>query len=307
MAIVFMLAINLPAQVRSDGRKAIAITIDDLPCVNCADFKSVRSVNEKIVTALAARKIAAVGFVNEAKLYTAGRPDPAKVAILRGWLEKGFELGNHTFSHLNINKSTIAEYEADLLRGEIITRPLLKEYGSKLRFFRHPQLRTGPTPESKAALDSMLDRNGYFVAPVTIDSDEYLFALCYRGAVEGGDANAAGKIARSYLEYMARVIVHFEELAREFLGHDLRQVLLLHVSELNGDYLEQLLDLLQSRGYAFISLDEALQDPAYKLPEAVHEKGISWIERWRIAQGLEPKSPPQVPQWISDMIKEKRK
>jgi peptidoglycan-N-acetylglucosamine deacetylase len=42
-----------------------------------------------------------------------------------------------------------------------VTRRLLEARGRRLRYFRHPQLRTGPTPEYKAALDRLLSERGY--------------------------------------------------------------------------------------------------------------------------------------------------
>ena len=74
-----------------------------------------------------------------------------------------------------------------------------------------------------------------------------------------------------------------------------------HVNELNADYLELLIKILKEMGYSIIPLEEALKDGAYLLPEAFHEKGISWIERWRIAKGLEMKPQPAVSDWILKM------
>jgi peptidoglycan/xylan/chitin deacetylase (PgdA/CDA1 family) len=282
--------------------KNVAVTIDDLPCVTCSDFGKVRMINERIVGILKEHGVPAVGFVNEAKLYTDGQPDSLKIAILRCWLDSGFELGNHTFSHVSIQRVSVPEYEQDLVRGEMITRPLMKEYGKTLRYFRHPQLRTGPTAEYKAALKAVLDRRGYIVAPVTLDNDEYIYARCYRRALEHHDPEGGKKIGDDYLKYMSRVLRHYEDLSRDFLGYDLNQVLLLHVNELNADYLEELIKILRSRGYSFVALEDALKDPAYGLPEAVSAKGISWIERWRLARGLEMRRQPEVSPWILKLM-----
>jgi peptidoglycan/xylan/chitin deacetylase (PgdA/CDA1 family) len=282
--------------------KNIALTIDDLPCVSCADFNAVRMINERIVRILKEHGLPAVGFVNEAKLYTEGRPDIQKIAILRLWLDNGFELGNHTFSHISIQQASVSDYEQDLLRGELITRPLMKDYGKTLQYFRHPQLRTGPTADYKAALEAVLARRGYIVAPVTMDSDEYLYASCYRQALEHNHPEEGRRIGADYLEYMSRIIKHYEDLSRDFLGYDLNQILLLHVSQLNADYLDGLIKILQARNYSFATLEDALRDPAYRLPEAISPKGISWIERWRLARGLTMRPQPEVSQWILRLL-----
>src|SRR3712207_7679787 len=63
--------------------------------------------------------------------------------------EAGGELGNHTFSHVSLRRAPLAAYEDDVVRGETVTRMLLEERGMRLRYFRHPFLWTGETPEYK--------------------------------------------------------------------------------------------------------------------------------------------------------------
>jgi len=286
--------------------KRIAVTFDDLPCVRCSDFDSMARTNAEIIRILSVRRIPAIGFVNERKLYTDGAPDARKVSILRDWLRAGLELGNHTFSHVTVHKVAVAEYERDLLAGEAITRPLMKAYGKPLRYFRPPLLQTGLTAESKAQVDAVLSRHGYRTAPVTIDSDEYIYALCYDKAKDRKDRDARRRISADYLDYMKRTVGHYEELSLEFLGYRPPQVLLLHVNELNADHLESLIEMLRDGGYGFIPLEVALEDPAFRLPEAVHEKGLSWIERWRLAQGLAMKNPPAVSDWVLKMAENEK-
>jgi peptidoglycan/xylan/chitin deacetylase (PgdA/CDA1 family) len=164
------------------AQNKIAITIDDLPCTNCEHLDDAIKVNEKLIETFRTYKVPAIGFVNENKLYTEEQPDQNKIALLREWLKNDLDLGNHTFSHIYIDNATIEQYEADILKGEIIIRPLTREYGKDLKYFRHTQLRTGPTPEYKAQLDEVLADNNYIVAPVTMDNDEYIYAYCYHKA-----------------------------------------------------------------------------------------------------------------------------
>jgi hypothetical protein len=55
---------------------------------------------------------------------------------------------------------------------------------------------------------------------------------------------------------------------------------------------------MQKRGYKFITLDEALKDEAYKLPEVQSNRGLSWLHRWMLAKGLPMKEEPGEPAWI---------
>lgn len=284
----------LALQAATGQTRQVCITIDDLPCTNCADDQIALLVNQKLLQTIHSYKVPAIGFVNEGKLYNQQKPDPTRVAILRQWLGNGLDLGNHTYSHIDINRSTLAEYERDLVRGEQISRPLLAQYGKELRYFRHPQLRTGPSAGYKHKLDSVLRKHRYLTAPVTMDNDDYIYASCYAKVSARKDSVAMRLIATDYLTYMQRIIAHYERLSKEGLGYEVRQILLLHANQLNADYLGELLALFTNRGYSFVSLEAALKDKAYALPEAHSARGISWIERWMIAQGKVPTAQPAV-------------
>ena len=83
-----------------------------------------------------------VGFVNEKKLYKPGEVDE-RIKALQMWLDYGFELGNHTFSHASLNQVGLKAWEDDVIQGESVTRMLLAQHKMKLRYFRHPYLDTG--------------------------------------------------------------------------------------------------------------------------------------------------------------------
>ena len=58
---------------------------------------------------------------------------------------------------------------------------------------------------------------------------------------------------------------------------------------------------LRARGYRFVTLEEALADPAYDTPdEYVGPTGISWLHRWRRTLQLEDRlrDEPDPPKWL---------
>lgn len=283
----------------TDGQttqREVAVTIDDLPATQ-GDYASYKYITDKLLAKLKAEKIPAIGFVNEKKLG-AGKDQEKYAVLLKRWLDDGHELGNHTFTHVYIDRVTFEQYTADLIRGENVTKKLLAERGKTLKYFRHPQLRTGPTEEYRRKLNDLLARRGYTVAPVTIDNNDFLFAEAFLRAKAKNDKDLQAKIGAAYIEYMSQIFEHFENLSREFLGREVRQTLLLHASELNADYFDKLAQMLKNRGYKFITLEEALKDEAYKLPEAQSKRGLSWIHRWMLAKNLEMKEEPREPAWI---------
>ena len=279
------------------GGRAVAVTFDDLPARG--DLATMHETTTKLLRSLAAERIPATGFVNESKLAVTG--EVAGAALLAAWLDAGFDLGNHTYSHFSIDDVPFETYKADLIRGEAVTRRLLEARGRRLRYFRHPQLRTGPTAAYKAALDALLSERGYRVAPVTVDNNDFVFADVYGRARARGDRDTMARVAAAYVPYMETVFAHFEGLSRQFLGYELPQVLLLHANELNGDLLPDLVNMLRARTYAFVSLDAALEDPAYRLPDVRAARGLSWLHRWMLAKGLTMQPEPLEPPFVREL------
>jgi peptidoglycan/xylan/chitin deacetylase (PgdA/CDA1 family) len=286
MNILLVLAALAAAQETPSRR--MAITIDDLPfvSVNALPPEEIRARSERLLGHLQRRSIPAVGFVIESKVFEAGREDSERVALLDHWLESGMELGNHTYSHFDFHHTALVKFQDDVVLGEVVTRRLLTARGRRLRYFRHPMLHTGTDLESKAGLERFLRAHGYHVAPVTVDNQDFLFARAYDRADDRGKA----AILESYLRYMAAVVTYYEAQSRMILGYELPQILLLHANSLNADGLGRLLDILEQRGYEFVTLEEALRDEAYSLPDAyVGPSGITWLHRWALTREL-PKS-----------------
>lgn len=296
--LLLFLLLPLTASAQVPAQPAVAVTFDDLPYAGASpgDDAQLLAMTDKLLHALRAQGVPAVGFVNEAKLYRGGELDEARVGLLRLWLDAGVELGNHTYSHLSLNRVPLELFEADLLKGERITRPLMQDHGMRLRWFRPPFLHLGSTPAVRAAFQEFLTRHGYVVAPVTVNSAEWIFAAAYANAQAAGDQTAARRIGEAYVPYMAAVFDDAESQAFDLFGRRIPQVLLLHASSLNADYFAELVLMLKCRGYHFITLGQALEDPAYRSPmEATDNGGESWLELWAHAAGLYAEKAPPLP------------
>lgn len=284
----------------NDTQRFVAFTFDDLPSTHDADAKY---IIEELTKKLQRHSVPAIGFVNEIKLYRTGKPNKAQISLLELWLDSGLDLGNHSYSHISIDNVTLDEYKADVLRGEEITKELLTKRGRKLKYYRHTQLRTGPTPEIKEELEAFLKEHGYTIAPVTLDNNDYIFAAIYARAKSKNDTTIMKTISSAYLKYMEEIVRHFEKLSFDFLRYEVKQILLLHANSLNADHLDDMIQMFQHRKYKFISMDEALKDPAYQLEDAPAIKGLSWLHRWMLAKGLEAREEPGEPETISELFK----
>jgi len=111
-------------------------------------------------------------------------------------------------------------------------------------------------------------------------------------------------VVSNYLSYHAEVFAYYEKLSRDLMGYEPKQILLLHANTLEADHLGELLDMMRKRGYSFITLQDALDDGAYSLPDSyIGEEGTNWIDHWAITRGQPPQGVPGFPQKILDMAK----
>ena len=127
LALAIGAALRTLAQAAPKPAREMAVTFDDLPGVVAPGdgTAELRVLTEKLVRAIVSEKIPAVGFVNEGKLAPAGSRDSGRVALLARWVSADLELGNHTYSHLDLHKAPLERFEEDLVAGEEVTKPLL--------------------------------------------------------------------------------------------------------------------------------------------------------------------------------------
>jgi peptidoglycan/xylan/chitin deacetylase (PgdA/CDA1 family) len=269
------------------GAGTVALTFDDLPGLSLVpDQPYVNYINDMLLRGLRHHRLPATGFVNESKLDLIDRPQ--QIANLEKWLEAGFELGNHTFSHESPDALGGAGYIADIARGETVTRGLLAARHRPLAWFRHPYLETGYPEAVKREINLWLEVHGYRVAPVTIDADDWVFAEPYDDAISRNDEPRRLRIRREYLAYTERTIAWYQTASDALFGRQIAFVMLLHATRLNADCIDDLAGILKRRRLKAVSLDQAMKDPVYRLgdPYVGHE-GIAWLERWAEARQVD--------------------
>lgn len=303
---LFLLLQLLFATSFAQSDKHMAVTIDDMPYQHQGMFNGEKQFElvEKIIKYLQEFDIPAVGFVNEGKLFNDGNLDSSKLSILKMWLDAGLELGNHTFSHTDINTVSFEEFKEDIFKGEQITKPFAEERGIKYEYFRHPYLRSGETEERMLKLREFLKDNNYKVAPVTIDNSEWVYAYAYNLAYKDKDDAMMKKLGNDYVDYMIKKTKYWEDQSHKLFGRNIKQVLLVHANLLNAEYFDELAEAIQNNGYKFISLDEALEDEAYQSENNyVGKYGPSWIHRWALTKGVDKsffEGEPLTPQYLKD-------
>jgi peptidoglycan/xylan/chitin deacetylase (PgdA/CDA1 family) len=296
------------AQAAEPDRR-ITVTIDDLPWQRMATTspEALRTRHAALLDQMRRADVPVVGFVNEDKLEIDGAMQPERVAMLEAWLDDGHALGNHTYGHVDVHEVGIPAFKDAILRGERVLRPMLAKRGQAPHWFRHPYLRAGRTTEDKAALTAFLAEHDYRVAPVTVDNGEWVWAFAYARALDGQTdtperAALLERLRLGYVPYMLNKIDYYERQSQALLGYALPQILLLHANELNAEAYAELIAGIKRRGYRFVTLEEAMRDPAYAREDGYHGRyGPSWLHRWAMADrkpGDFYAGEPEVPKWV---------
>jgi peptidoglycan/xylan/chitin deacetylase (PgdA/CDA1 family) len=292
-----------PSRAQTPLYRAIAITIDDLPAGGADRMTAAEITNmtTKLLATLRDQKIPVIGFVNERKLYFKWDEVNERIAALNKWLDAGFELGNHTFAHTSLNREGLKAWEDGVIQGESVTRLLATQHHMPYRYFRHPYLDTGRDLQTRREAEAFLAERGYHIAPVTLDASDWMFAGVYDDAKKRGDAALQQQVVNSYLSFTTTVFEYYEKLSKDLMGYEPAQILLLHANNLEAEHIGELLELIRKRGYRFVTLEIALSDAAYALPDAyVGEGGTNWLDHWAITRGRPPLGAPTAPKDMVD-------
>ena len=287
----------LPPQSRAAWR--VAITIDDLPMTGgSCTAEAIDSLHDALLAALARHAIVATGFVIPGT--SCQGPGPASAsAVATRWIRAGHEIGNHAFTHPDLNTVPAAGYLADVARADRALAPVLEAAGQEERWFRPPQLHAGPDPGRKAALERWMVEHGYRMGVVTIDNQEWVFAAAYQRARTRSDSSAMTRVVDGYIDHLLECARYYRALSRQLFQREIPQVLLLHANRLNADHLERVLAALRLTGASFIPLRAAVTDSAYALPDPyVGPRGLSWLQRWALDRGVTPGPEPREPAWV---------
>lgn len=303
----FFLAALIFALPLSAQTKAIAITIDDLPYSGISprltDVYEARQNIRSMLDTLKAHHIPVVGFVNESELQVPNQMD-MRVGLLEQWLDGGVELGNHTYSHVNIAKVPESQAEDEVVKGEVVTQRLMKAKGMTERYFRHPFLVTGDTLDQRRQFEAFLQSRGYTPVPVTQEDLDWAYNGAYRQAMKDDDHTTAHKLLDDFMTQAETNIGYYEKVCHSLFGRDISYIMLMHANQLNGIMLDQVLSMYERHGYKFITVEEALKDPAYATPNTfAGPNGSSWEQQWAFSMNKKEalEGAPQTPKYMWDL------
>ena len=266
-----------PQPVTSLKGVRVAITVDDLP-THGDPFPGIDrdAISRAILAALANNNVkGAWGFTNEAW-------DEKEMDILREWLSAGYPLGNHTFSHLDLDNVDVHTYTSDIAHQDLILGSLasFSPLIAKRKMFRYPFLAEGSSLTKRNEVRRYLFSKGYLVAEVTTDYLDWTWTDAYRRCLIHHDQRSIEWLRAHVNDAADRYLSLSVEMAKKLFHRDIDQILLIHIGAFDALTLDGMLREWRSKGVKLIPLEEALKDPVYKLnPNLPNEGGLSFLEQ----------------------------
>jgi peptidoglycan/xylan/chitin deacetylase (PgdA/CDA1 family) len=229
-------------------KKLMAITIDDLPFVG--EYRNFH-LNMMIQT-MSQQQVPATGFIIASEV----RKDNWE--ILHKFREAGFGLGNHTLTHANLGRSDRKTYIREIQDADAILAPVLSEP----KYFRFPYLSMG-TGKKKEDILCFLAKKNYLVAPITVDSKDFVFNQRLLAVPEMDRRAYLEELKPFYLDFIWQQTLRAEE--HNQYHHDTKQaqILLIHANLLNAYVLPDIISLYKEHGYTFVNLETALNTFKY--------------------------------------------
>ena len=260
------------AEAQEKAARKICITFDELPYAQSFADVDVVDLHERILSALKKHNVKSAGFV-------VGNRIGESFDLIGRWLNEGHRIGNLSFSYQDFNELEADPFLRDIVDGGDELEPMLSGFGQKPRYFRFPFLHYGDTPDKKAAAMSFLEEYNITVAHATVVVEDYVYNLRVEKDHGQLDSTTYVQILNEYLNHLLDEVERVEQLSLQRLNRYCIQILQLRANQLNAIYLDELLTALEDAGYKFVSLDAALKDEVYSLPEAyMGLRGVGYLD-----------------------------
>jgi peptidoglycan/xylan/chitin deacetylase (PgdA/CDA1 family) len=252
--------------------QSIALTFDDGP--NMADTVGLSPAerNTAILKQLAEAHLKSILFVTR----TDG--DPKRNELIRRWGAEGHEIGNHTATHPDIDETTLAEYERDLLTCDKAIRDL----PGFTRRFRYPYLKEGNTIAKRDGFRTFLDSNAYKTGPVSVDASDWYYSERLSARLKRDPHASTDPYKAAYLRHLYDRAQYYDGLSRTVLGRSVAHILLLHHNLINALFLRDVIRMFEQEGWTVIDAQDAFSDPVYSMRPDIIPAGGSIL--WALAK-----------------------
>ena len=254
-------ALSQPA-LAEETEKDIALTFDYVPFMKPLGFFRARELSNMILRALEQEKIKAAGFVVQSKV----EEDPSTYVILDDWVSRGHLLGNQTWGDADLNDLEPNHFFEHIRDGQQYLKTISRAHPNNFRFLRFPYLHEGDTPKKKKRIRKDLDRGRYRIAHVTVKTAGNFFNRPFVIA-QRESREKLEPLRKKYLSHIQTSLDYAEKQSQTVFSRNIPHVLQLHMGVATAMMITPLIKVLKARGYRFLTLVEALDDPVYSTAE----------------------------------------
>lgn len=250
----------------------IAFTFDD-PATNGGAGFQWPELNARILRALAQHKLKAALFVCGMRVDSA-----AGRQLLSSWDAEGHLIGYHSYSHLDLNVVSAAEFERDALKGVA----LVSTYRHARRLFRYPYFKEGDTAQKRDAVREFLQARGYRIGRATIDASDWAINARLEKRIASRPSADLGGYRDFFLQHIWDRAQFYHSLALRTLNRPVRHTVVLHYNALNALYFGDLVARFIANGWRPVDAEYAYQDSVYDRQPKTVPAGESLI--WALAK-----------------------
>jgi peptidoglycan/xylan/chitin deacetylase (PgdA/CDA1 family) len=252
--------------------QSIALTFDDGPDMADNIGLSAAERNTAILSQLADARIKSILFVTRTDADT-NRND-----LIRQWGAVGHQIGNHTATHPDFEKTNLADYEREFRACDVAIRDM----PGFTRRFRFPYLKEGNTVAKRDGFRAFLDSNGYKPGPVSVDASDWYYSKRLSDRLTREPNADRAPYRDAYLRHLYDRVQYYDGLSRAVLGRSVAHVLLLHHNLINALYLKDVVQMFRDKGWTLIDSETAFQDPVYEMRPDILPAGESIL--WALAK-----------------------
>jgi peptidoglycan/xylan/chitin deacetylase (PgdA/CDA1 family) len=176
-------------------------------------------------------------------------------------------LGNHTYDHVDFDRVSAQAYIANIARIDHLLQtitpgqPLLR----RRHIFRYPYLAEGETLQKRDAFRIYLFRNGYRIAEVTVNYNDWAWNKAYVRCVRQNNRESIAWLKTHIVEDAQWNLNASTMMAGSLFHRNIPQILLIHIGVIDAVTLDTILKNFRAHHVKFITLDEALADPIHNI------------------------------------------
>ncbi len=279
LAVLLVLA---AAPATAQEQKRIALSFDDVPRFQ----GSFMTPDERTIALIAALKEA--GVAQAAFFITSGNLEEDYgangEARIKAYVDAGHVIANHSRSHTHLSENTAADYIADLDK----TETWLAGRAGRRPWYRFPYLDEGHDLERRDAVRAALKQRGLGNGYVTVDFYDWAIDDLARKAIADERQIDLRALGQFYAETAVQAADFYDRIARETLGRSPAHVMLLHETDLNALFIEDVVAALQADGWEIVTADEAFADPIAQIEPDTLVLGGGRVSALAAAKGRDP-------------------